>query len=78
KKAYKENQLSQAENDFQEAVSFNYDLNYSISSFYFEQAFRHQNEPKIARKNYELAIKYNPKDDTAYNKLAIASQQLHD
>ena len=78
KKAYKQNQLTQAENDFQGAISFNYDLTYSISSFYFEQAFRHQNEPKIARQNYELAIKYNPKDDTAYNNLAIACQQLHD
>ncbi|MBD2535776.1 tetratricopeptide repeat protein [Nostoc flagelliforme FACHB-838] len=78
KKAYAENQLAQADKNFQGAMTFNHELTYSISSFYFEQGFRHQNEPKIARKNYEQAIKYNPKDDTAYNNLAIACQQLYD
>jgi serine/threonine protein kinase len=78
KKTYTENRLSQAENHFQGAISFNSNLTYSVSSFYFEKGLQHQNNPKVAKKNYELAIKYNPKDDRAYNNLAIACQELYD
>ncbi|RCJ18636.1 hypothetical protein A6770_32775 [Nostoc minutum NIES-26] len=49
-----------------------------ISNYYFNIASRHRNEPKIARENYELAIKFNPKDVDAYNNLALACQLLAD
>lgn len=78
KEAYKENRIADAEKDFQRAIKYGYNLTNSVSTFYFEKGLQHQNNPKIARKNYELAIKYNPKDDTAYNNLAIACQQLYD
>ncbi|MBD2510089.1 tetratricopeptide repeat protein [Nostoc muscorum FACHB-395] len=78
KEAYKENRIADAEKDFQRAIKYGHNLNNSVSIFYFEKGLQHQNNPKIARKNYELAIKYNPKDDTAYNNLAIACQQLYD
>ncbi|AVH74294.1 protein kinase domain-containing protein [Nostoc sp. 'Lobaria pulmonaria (5183) cyanobiont'] len=78
KEAYKENRIADAEKDFQRAIKYGYNLTNSVSNFYFEKGLQHQNNPKIARKNYELAIKYNPKDDTAYNNLAIVCQQLYD
>ncbi|MHC5717667.1 MAG: tetratricopeptide repeat protein [Nostoc sp.] len=78
KEAYKENRIADAEKDFQRVIKYEYNLTNSVSNFYFEKGLQHQNDPKLARKNYELAIKYNPKDDTAYNNLAIAYQQLYD
>ena len=78
KEAYKENRNADAEKDFQRAIKYGHNLTNSVSFFYFEKGLQHQNDPKIARKNYELAIKYNPKDDSAYNNLAIACQQLYD
>ncbi|MHC5779402.1 protein kinase domain-containing protein [Nostoc sp.] len=78
KEAYKENRIADAEKDFQRVIKYEYNLTNSVSNFYFEKGLQHQNDPKLARKNYELAIKYNPKDDTAYNNLAIACQQLYD
>ncbi|WP_341531451.1 protein kinase (plasmid) [Nostoc sp. UHCC 0302] len=78
KEAYKENRTGDAERDFQKAIKYEPNLTFSVANFYFEKALQHQNDPKIARVNYELTIKYNPKNDTAYNNLAIACQQLHD
>ncbi|MEH1823055.1 MAG: protein kinase [Nostoc sp.] len=78
KEAYKENRNADAEKDFQRAIKYGHNLTNSVSFFYFEKGLQHQNDPKIARNNYELAIKYNPKDDSAYNNLAIACQQLYD
>ncbi|ODH02548.1 protein kinase [Nostoc sp. KVJ20] len=78
KEAYKENRIADAEKDFQRAIKYGHDLTNSVSTFYFEKGLQHQNDPKIARDNYELAIKYNPKDDSAYNNLAVACQQLQD
>lgn len=78
KEAYKENRIADAEKDFQRVIKYENNLTNSVSNFYFEKGLQHQNDPKLARNNYELAIKYNPKDDTAYNNLAIACQQLHD
>ncbi len=51
---------------------------YSISRFYFEQASRNQSRPQVAKKFYELAIKYNPQDADAFNNLALVCQQLQD
>ncbi len=51
---------------------------YSVSRFYFEQASRNQSRPQVAKKFYELAIKYNPQDVDAFNNLALVCQQLQD
>jgi serine/threonine protein kinase len=48
------------------------------SNYYFNLASRHINEPEIARKYYEKVIKYNPKDSSAYNNLALVCQDLRD
>ncbi|MBD6620640.1 protein kinase [Komarekiella sp. 'clone 1'] len=78
KKAHKENRFADAEKYFQAAVKYQPDLTYSVSSFYIDLGFRNKDAPQLARNNYELAIKYNPKDDVAYNNLAVACQQLQD
>ncbi|RCJ40946.1 hypothetical protein A6770_36855 [Nostoc minutum NIES-26] len=52
--------------------------NWSLSNYYFNEASRNLNNPNIARKYYELAIKYNPTDAAAYSNLALACQQLSD
>lgn len=78
KKAQQENRLQAAQKDFQLAAKLNPKTVYSISSFYFEKAFRSQESPEIARKYYELALKYNSKDVDAYNNLALVCQQLND
>ncbi|MBE9037018.1 tetratricopeptide repeat protein [aff. Roholtiella sp. LEGE 12411] len=78
KKAHKENRFADAEKYFQASVKYQPDLTYSVSSFYVDLGFRNKDAPQLARNNYELAIKYNPKDDVAYNNLAVACQQLQD
>lgn len=77
-KAQRENRLSDAQQNFDLAIWLQPNAAASVSSFYFEQASRHQNNPVIAKKNYELAIKYNPLDVDAYNNLALTCQQLND
>ncbi|URD48376.1 serine/threonine-protein kinase [Chroococcidiopsis sp. CCNUC1] len=78
KKAQRENRLSDARQNFDLAIWLKPNTADSVSSFYFEQASRHQNNPAIAKKNYELAIKYNPHDVDAYNNLALTCQQMND
>jgi serine/threonine protein kinase len=78
KKAHKENKLLDAENNFKIAIKYQANLTYSISSFYTALGFRNKDDPHLARNSYELAIKYNPKDDVAYSNLAVACQQLQD
>lgn len=78
KKAQIENRIQSAQQKFQIATKLNPNITLSISSFYFEQASRHQTEPEIAKKNYELAIRYNPQDIGAYNNLALLCQELRD
>ncbi|MFW9264676.1 protein kinase domain-containing protein [Nostoc sp. CALU 546] len=53
-------------------------LKLSIAEFYFNKASRNIDNSKIARKYYEQAIKYNPKDPSAYNNLALVCQDLRD
>lgn len=77
-KSHKENRLSEAGKDFEAAVKYNHNLTYSISKFYFEQAERRGIAPGIAKKYYELAIKFNPKDVVIYNNLALLCQDLGD
>ncbi|UKP01095.1 serine/threonine-protein kinase [Nostoc sp. UHCC 0870] len=53
-------------------------INLGLSTYYFSQASRYVEQPKIAKKYYELAIKHNPEDVVAYNNLALACQQIRD
>lgn len=78
KEAYNDNRSADAEINFQGAIKYESNLTNLISKFYFEKGLQHQNNPRIAKKNYELAIKYNHRDDVAYNNLAVACQQLSD
>ncbi|MBD2525605.1 tetratricopeptide repeat protein [Nostoc sp. FACHB-133] len=78
KKAHKENRFIDAESDFNTAIKYNYNLTESVSEFYFDQGDRHEDKPELARKNYELAIKFNPKNVSAYNNLALICQEMYD
>ena len=79
KKAQLENRPLDAQKDFQLATKLNPNVTYSVSSFFFGQASRYQQDnPKLARKYYELAIIYNPNDIDAYNNLALVCQQVKD
>ena len=77
KKAQIENRTEAAQKDFQLATNFDSSTTYSVANFYFEQASRNQGQPKSAKKYYDLAIKFNPKDVDAYNNLALVCQQLN-
>lgn len=78
KKAHQENRFPDAEIDFQTAIIYNPNLTYSISQFYFEQAERRGIAPDVAKKYYDLAINFNPKDVGIYNNLALLCQDLGD
>ncbi|BBD63181.1 serine/threonine protein kinase (plasmid) [Nostoc sp. HK-01] len=78
KKAQQENRFDNALEKFQQAVNFEPAASDSVSKFYVEQAWTRNITPEDARKYYELAIKFNPKNDTAYNNLALLCQQLQD
>lgn len=78
KKAHKENRFIDAESDFNTAIKYNSNLTDSVSEFYFDQGDRHEDKPELARKNYELAIKFNPNNVSAYNNLALICQQMYD
>ncbi|MBD2730409.1 tetratricopeptide repeat protein [Nostoc sp. FACHB-892] len=78
KKAHKENRFIDAESDFNAAIKYNSNLTDSVSEFYFDQGDRHEDKPELARKNYELAIKFNPKNVSAYNNLALICQEMYD
>ena len=49
-----------------------------IANHFFSKASRNAQNPKVAKKYYELAIKYNPDDVDAYNNLAFTCKQLKD
>ncbi|MBD2472821.1 protein kinase domain-containing protein [Nostoc sp. FACHB-145] len=78
KKAQKENRLSEAQNQFQLAVSLQPNTSKLVSQYYLEQADRRNIPLEESKKYYELAIKYNSKNDVAYNNLALLCQQLRD
>ncbi|MHC5753806.1 MAG: protein kinase domain-containing protein [Nostoc sp.] len=78
KKAHKENRFIDAESDFNIAIKYNSNLTESVSEFYFDQGDRYEDKPELARKNYELAIKFNPKNMSAYNNLALICQEMYD
>ncbi|MBD2498200.1 protein kinase [Nostoc sp. FACHB-280] len=78
RKAQQENRFEDAQNKFRQAISIEPSTANSISKFYVEQGNQRNLNPEDARKYYELAIKFNPKNDTAYNNLGLLCQQLHD
>ncbi len=51
---------------------------WGLYNYYFNEASRHLDDPKIARKYYELAAKYNSTDVALYSNLALACQELYD
>lgn len=75
----------EAANNFQGAKDFFYwaikirpQSNRTISSFYFDKAVRSTKDLGLAKKYYELAIKYNNYDADAYTNLAFICQQLNE
>nr|WP_225226212.1 serine/threonine-protein kinase [Komarekiella delphini-convector] len=66
-----------AQEFFNWALKISPQSNRVISSFYFERGARSANTIKIAKKYYELAIKYNDLDADAYSNLAYMCQQLN-
>ncbi|WP_193199747.1 protein kinase domain-containing protein [Nostoc sp. MG11] len=76
KKSEAANDSETAQNYFNQAIEYNLQLKLSISQFYLEQAARYFNDFKLAKKYYELALKYNNKDINAYNSLAVVCWQL--
>ncbi|QLE59602.1 protein kinase [Nostoc sp. TCL26-01] len=78
KKAQQENRFDDAKSDFHKAVNFEPEVTKLVSEFYVEQADRRNISPEDAKKYYELAIKFNPKNDVAYNNLGLLCQRLQD
>jgi serine/threonine protein kinase len=72
------NNSQRAQELFNWAIKINPQLKLSIAEFYFNKASRNINNPQIARKYFEQTIKYNPKDSSAHNNLALVCQDLRD
>jgi serine/threonine protein kinase len=72
------NDFQRAQNIFNFARMIHPPARFSISKFYLEQASRHINNLQLAKKYYELAIKYNEQDVDAYNSLAIVCRQMRE
>jgi serine/threonine protein kinase len=72
------NDSQSAQNYFDLALKINSQSNRSISSFYFDRAARNINNANLAKKYYELSIKYNDRDADAFNNLALICQQLNE
>lgn len=78
KKAQKENRLAEAENQFKLAINLQPNASKLVSQYYLEQADRRNIPLEDSKKYYELAIRYNPKNEVSYNNLALVCQQLRD
>ncbi|PMB25839.1 protein kinase [Fischerella thermalis CCMEE 5318] len=78
KKAELENRFTDAQKNFTTAIHLNPGTTYQVSAFYFEQASRNLSHSEVAKKYYQLAIKFNAQNAYAYNNLALVCQQLHD
>lgn len=72
------NDTQKAEDKFDIARKIYPPSNISIARFYFDKGSRNLNNPELAKKYYELAIKYNSKETSAYNNLAAMCQLLGD
>jgi serine/threonine protein kinase len=65
-----------AQDFFDWAIKIRPQSNRIISSFYFDKGVRSTKDLGLAKKYYELAIKYNNRDADAYTNLAFVCQQL--
>ncbi|MBW4557156.1 MAG: tetratricopeptide repeat protein [Trichormus sp. ATA11-4-KO1] len=72
------NDSENAQKYFNQAIEYNSQLKLSVSQFYLEQAARYFNNFRLAKKYYELALKYNDKDINVYHSLAVVCWQLGD
>ncbi|WP_084226935.1 protein kinase [Nostoc sp. KVJ20] len=71
------NNSQEAQDFFYWAIKIRSQSNRTISSFYFDKAVRSTKDLELAKKYYELAIKYNNRDADAYSNLAFVCQQLN-
>jgi len=78
KKAQQENRFDYAQKKFRQAVIIKNDIAKLVSDFYVEQGNKRDISLQDARKYYELAVKFNPKNDVAYNNLGLVCQGLKD
>ncbi|WP_375501420.1 protein kinase [uncultured Nostoc sp.] len=72
------NNSLRAQDVFYWAIKIRPQSNRTISSFYFDKAVRSTKDLGLAKKYYELAIKYNNYDADAYTNLAFICQQLNE
>ncbi|BAY41257.1 TPR repeat-containing serine/threonine protein kinase (plasmid) [Nostoc sp. NIES-2111] len=72
------NDTPNAEGNFDIARKIYPPSNISIARFYFDKGSRNLDNPGLAKKYYELAVKYNNKEASAYNNLAAMCQLLGD
>ncbi|WP_099071488.1 serine/threonine-protein kinase [Nostoc linckia] len=75
-KAEAANNFQTAKEFFDSAIKINPQAKYAISKFYFEKGLRSINSLELAKRYYELAIKYNNKNIESYNNLGIVCKQL--
>ncbi|WP_373527644.1 protein kinase [Nostoc sp.] len=78
KKAEAANDSPLAQNLFDSAVNINSQVKFSVSEFYFDKGLRSTNSLELAKKYYELAIKYNNRNVQIYNNLGIVCRQLQE
>ncbi|WP_311774839.1 MULTISPECIES: protein kinase domain-containing protein [Nostoc] len=72
------NDFQTSKNLFNLATSIHPPAKFTVSKFYLEQASRNISNLRLAKKYYQLAIKYNERDLGAYNSLAIVCRQLRE
>ncbi len=78
KKAEAANDSLLAQNLFDSAININPQVKSSVSEFYFDKGLRSTNSLELAKKYYELAIKYNNRNVQIYNNLGIVCRQLQE
>ncbi|MHC5854396.1 protein kinase domain-containing protein [Nostoc sp.] len=77
-KAEAANNFQIAEEFFDSAIKINSQARYTISKFYFEKGLRSTKSLELAKRYYELSIKYNDTNVESYNNLGVVCKQLHD
>ncbi|MBG1268476.1 tetratricopeptide repeat protein [Nostoc sp. WHI] len=77
-KAEAANNFQTAQEFFDSAIKINPQARYTISKFYFEKGLRSTKSLELAKRYYELAIKYNDTNVESYNNLGIVCKQLQD
>ncbi|OYE00226.1 protein kinase domain-containing protein [Nostoc sp. 'Peltigera membranacea cyanobiont' 232] len=77
-KAEAANNFQTAQEFFDSAIKINPQARYIISKFYFEKGLRSTKSLELAKRYYELAIKYNHTNVESYNNLGIVCKQLQD